>query len=189
MLKKVAALAILAAPMFAIAANDKPELALTEKEYNVNIVMIEKLNRVWVQFYEKKDFLDFSSLTPIRHIKGKYWVLPVVIYGVDDYDPKDSPDPRKDKQFSAYEQLYKVTKDKDATLKCFYRDQSESLMSCQVSISSYDIGRAVIKDGFSSFNKKSKLAPEMLNRLYDQSESLAKDQNLGIWEPYYNLAF
>ena len=158
-------------------------------EFQGEIILVESLNKVWIQLSNEDVYGEVSKKIPLRNKRNKHLSLPVFIYGIDDTEMKDIEDKEGSKEYQAFANMSQSLDGKEATVKCFERSVREGIPICTVRVNGVDIAGEIILYGFSAFYEGKKKSPGSLDEQYQNAENIAKENKAGIWEPYYSLRF
>jgi hypothetical protein len=149
-------------------------------------VMFETMNHLWFFIHDRSQYDNLTKNIPYGNKMTENKVFLFELYGVDDIKIRDVKDKEKSKEFNFMVELNKNIKDKRSVISCFDFNENKNIPVCNVTVGSIDLAGHIIKNGisrFKSFNRSNKELDSEYKKLMD----MAKNNKIGIWEPFYGI--
>lgn len=158
---------------------------LSVRDVDAKVILVDGLSTMWIEMANRSDFDKISKWSPIMSTRPDRKLIKIHLYGVEKI-PREDFKSAEDKQYIMYSRLNTSLKNRNVTVNCYETTIKRGFPVCQVSVGGIDLSSNIISSGNSRFFKED-ARTKSLNIDYKKMENIAKDREIGIWEPFYLL--
>lgn len=149
------------------------------------ILFFDDLSTMWVFVYSEDSFNKISSRSQQKLMSKKDRMLAINIFGIRKVERQESFS-QTEKQQVALHEIEKRVKGRSASLNCIGVNKKTGSPVCEVIVGSVNLGLGMIENGISPFTQEGNIDSK-IRKIYIDAQNYAKDEQIGVWEPFYGL--